>query len=260
MRSHVSGSERVGFSKARRSWEPSSSSTTGTFSPFRTLRKASAVNVRWTDYDSYLSFSQKSSSWHFLALARLRSTAQEWNHQRISNSWNKVDCCLSDDSFLAHASLQGDSAALPRYEYFAAGFPSYPCHMAFIACLMTAFFALHSRVIVRTFLATMLYSGIFNMRKVILFKVLLSLRKVVHFQNFLRTWLPRRPSLVGADTSTESGRFQAQILVNQKKGILGLGHTKPCLRWSHLVAFLGLFLFYSFSSPLLVAIDQPWRT
>jgi hypothetical protein len=34
--------------------------------------------------------------------------------------------------------------------------------------------------------------------------------------------------------------------VNQKKGILGLGHTEPCLRWSHLLAFLGLFLFFSF--------------
>jgi hypothetical protein len=50
MRPHVSGTERVGFLKARRSWEPISSSTTGRFSPFRTLRKASAVNVRWTDH------------------------------------------------------------------------------------------------------------------------------------------------------------------------------------------------------------------
>jgi hypothetical protein len=49
MRPHVSGTERVGFLKARRSWEPSSSSTTGQFFPFQTLRKASAVNVRWTD-------------------------------------------------------------------------------------------------------------------------------------------------------------------------------------------------------------------
>jgi hypothetical protein len=34
---------------------------------------------------------------------------------------NKVDCRLSYDSFLTHALLLGDSAALPRYEYFAAG-------------------------------------------------------------------------------------------------------------------------------------------
>ena len=32
--------------------------------------------------------------------------------------------------------------------------------------------------------------------------VLLSLRKVVHFRNFLRTWLPCRQSLVGADIQT----------------------------------------------------------
>ncbi len=53
--------------------------------------------------------------------------------------------------------------------------------------------------------------------------------------------------------------------MNQKKGILGLGRTEPCLCWSHLLAFLGLFLFFSFlfstfSRPLFVAIDQPWRT
>ncbi len=53
--------------------------------------------------------------------------------------------------------------------------------------------------------------------------------------------------------------------MNQKKGILGLGHTEPCLCWSHLLAFLGLFLFFSFlfltfSRPLFVAIDQPWWT
>jgi hypothetical protein len=50
MRPHISGTECVGFIKARRLWEPSSSSATGKFSPFRTLRKASAVNVRWTDH------------------------------------------------------------------------------------------------------------------------------------------------------------------------------------------------------------------
>ena len=64
-------------------------------------------------------FSQKSSSWHFLALAKLRSTAQAGNHQRISNSWKKIDCRLSYDSFLAHATLQGDSAAF--LATFAAG-------------------------------------------------------------------------------------------------------------------------------------------
>ncbi len=155
-----------GFLKARRSWEPSSSITKGKFSPFRLLRKESAVNVHWTEHDSYLSFSQKSSSWHFLALAKLRSTAQVWNHQRICKLMNRlIVACLWQ---LPRASLQGKSAGLPRYECFAAGFSRYPCHMAFIACLMTAFFALHSKAIVRNFLATMLHSGIFNLRKVVL--------------------------------------------------------------------------------------------
>ncbi len=141
-----------GFLKARRSWEPGSSITTVEFSLFRLLRKASAVNVHWTEHDSYLSFSQKSSSWNFLALAKLRSTAQVRNHQRISKLVNRliVAClmtasscftprrqcgpsslrmlrsgifnvpmpygiyCMSHDSFL-RASLQGDSADLPCY-------------------------------------------------------------------------------------------------------------------------------------------------
>ncbi len=39
-----------------------SSLTTGEFSHFRLLPKVSAVNVRWTEHNSYLSFSQKSSN------------------------------------------------------------------------------------------------------------------------------------------------------------------------------------------------------
>ncbi len=270
--------------------KPDSSFTTGKFSPFQTLPKASAVHFHWTGHDSYLSFSQKSSCWQFIALAKLRSTTQAWNHQKISNSWIKVDCRLSDDSFLAHALLQGNSAALPCYKYFAAGFPTYPCHMAFIPCLMTAFFTLCSRAIVQTFLTTMLCSGIFNMRKVVLFKVLLLLRKVVCFRNFLSTWFPCRPSLVGADTSTKLGRFQAPNTREPKKRnswvrahrTLPLLEPLSCLPWSFSLlffflspscgdrpailgpflffltspycgdrpAFLGLFLFLTFSRPL----------
>ena len=124
------------------------------------------------------------------------------------------------------------------------------------------------------------------------------LRKVVRFRNFLCTWLPRRLSLVGADTSNETGRFQTQILVNQKKkflveGTRNLAFAEPpsCLPWSfsflhsHVpflwrqTTFLGLLLFFltspffgdrppslvfffsSFSRPLLVATDQlPWSS
>ncbi len=49
-----------GFLEARRSWEPGSSLTTGEFPLFRLLPKASGANVRWTEHESYLSFSHKS--------------------------------------------------------------------------------------------------------------------------------------------------------------------------------------------------------
>ncbi len=51
-----------GFLKARHSWEPGSSLTTGEFSPFCLLPKVSGVNVHWTEHDSYLSYSLKSSN------------------------------------------------------------------------------------------------------------------------------------------------------------------------------------------------------
>ncbi len=51
-----------GFLEVRRLWEPGSSITTVEFSLFQILQKVSAVNVRWTEQDSYLSSSQKSSS------------------------------------------------------------------------------------------------------------------------------------------------------------------------------------------------------
>ncbi len=155
---HVSGTERVGFLKqdACGNLVVAALPLNFPFSGF--LLKVSAVNVRWTEQDSYLS-SSLSLNWHFLALAKLRSTARVWNHQRISKLVNRVDCCLSSDSFLALRSkaivraflatnaLQWDlqhthaidgifclsddsflalrssnSADLPCYECFAAGF------------------------------------------------------------------------------------------------------------------------------------------
>ncbi len=55
------------FLKARCLWETGSSLTTGELSLFSLLLKVSAVKVRWTEHNSYLSFSQKSLDWHFLA-------------------------------------------------------------------------------------------------------------------------------------------------------------------------------------------------
>ncbi len=158
MRPHVPGAERMGFSKqdARGNLVVASLPLNFPFSGF--LLKVSALNVRGIEQDSYFS-SLLSSNWHFLALAKLRSTARVWNHQWISKLMNRVDfclssdsylvlrskaivlaflatnasqqdlqrtnaiygiCCLSDDSFLALRS--SDSADLPCYEYFAAGF------------------------------------------------------------------------------------------------------------------------------------------
>ncbi len=100
MHPHVSGTECVGFSKqdARGNLVVASLPLNFPFSCF--LLKVSAVNVRWTEQDSYLS-SSLSLNWHFLALAKLCSTARVWNHQRISKLVNRVDCRLSSDSFLA---------------------------------------------------------------------------------------------------------------------------------------------------------------
>ncbi len=157
------------------------------------------MHVHSTEHDSYLSFSQKFLSWPFLALAQLRGTAQVWNPLGISNSWKKVNCCLSYDSFLAHASLQGNSAA---------------------------------------FLATNTSQRDLQPAYSSPIKVLLSLRKVVRFRNFLRTWLPRRLSLVGADIQTRRVS-QNPNTREPKKEILGVGHTEPCLHGSHLLTFLG---------------------
>jgi hypothetical protein len=140
-----------GFLKARRSWDPGSSFTTLEFSLFRLLPKVSALNVHWTEHDSHLSFSQKSLDWHFLALAKLRSTARVWNHQGYPNSW--IGWLSLVRWQLPHALLLGYSAGLPRYECFAVGSSMYPCHMAFVACQMTAFLRF-AQAIVWTFIAT----------------------------------------------------------------------------------------------------------
>jgi hypothetical protein len=58
--------------------------------------------------------------------------------------------------------------------------------------------------------------------------VLLSLRKVVLFRYSLCIWLPCRKRDTGANTSNETGCLQNLLLVNQKKGILGLGHVRSC--------------------------------
>ncbi len=152
MRPHVSGTERVGFSKqdARGNLVVLSLLLN---SLFCLLQKVSAVNVRWTEHNSYLSSSQKSSSWHFLALAKLRSTARVWNHQGISKLVNRVDYCLSYDSFLVLCSKAIVRAflamdALQRDLQLT--------HAIYGICCLSydSFLAFRSKAIVRTFLAT----------------------------------------------------------------------------------------------------------
>ncbi len=156
---YVSGTERMGFSKqdARGNLVVASLPFNFPFSKFCgrcMLWSSVGLNMIHT-----FLLHIKTSSWHFLPLAKLRSTARVWNYQGISKLVNGVDCCLSYDSFLAlcskaivraflatnalqrdfqgtHAirhlllvlwqllcaSLQGNSADLPCYECFAAGF------------------------------------------------------------------------------------------------------------------------------------------
>jgi len=110
--------------------------------------------------------------------------------------------------------------------------------------------------------------------------VLLSLRKLVRFRNFLRTWLPCRLSLVGADIQTRRVS-QNPNTREPKKEISWLRTHGTLPSRSHLLAFLGLFLFLnlltspscgdrppslvfffsSFSHPLRVATDHlPWSS
>jgi hypothetical protein len=132
---------------------------------------------------------------------------------------------------------------------------------------MTAFsLTLRSMAIVRPFLATFAAGSSTCVEYIVLmvllslkgcvsspFKVLLSLRKVVRFQNFLRTLLPRRLSLVGADIQMRRVS-QNPNTREPKKKFLDRGHTEPCLRGSHLLAFLGLFLFLN-----LLKVPFLWR-
>jgi hypothetical protein len=82
------------------------------------------------EHKSYLSYSQKSSNWHFsrdISPAKLRSTARVWNPQGISKLVNKVDCRVPC------ASLKAIVWAFLATKSFAAGSSTYPCHMACVS-------------------------------------------------------------------------------------------------------------------------------
>ncbi len=158
MRPHVSGTERSGFSKARCLWESGSSVTTVDF-PFPPSAESVCCECL-LDGSWFIPF--------FLTkILELTLSCVSQATQYSSSMESPEDIQLVNKGWLLLVRWQlscscfapSNSAALPCYEYFAAEFSTYPCHMAFIACLMTAFFALRSRAIVRTFLATMLCSG-----------------------------------------------------------------------------------------------------
>ncbi len=165
MHPHVSGTEHVGFSKQDAHGNLVVASLQVSFF----LSELCGRRLLWTSIGlnmihTFLSHKNPQADLSCVSQATQYSPSMESpNYIQIVN--RLIVACLWQ---LPCALLQGDSAGLPCYECFAAGFSTYPCHMAFIACLMTAFFALRSKAIVQTFLATKICSGIFNLRKVIL--------------------------------------------------------------------------------------------
>ncbi len=128
-----------GFLIARCSWEPGSSLTTSEFSLFRLLPKVSAVNVRWTEHDSYLSFLQKSSNWHFLTWLR-PSQATQYSPGMESpkgypNSW--IGWLLLVLWQLPCALLKAIVQAFLATKSFATGSSTYLRHMACISKSVT---------------------------------------------------------------------------------------------------------------------------
>jgi hypothetical protein len=115
MRPHISGTERIGFSKQ---------------DAFRLLLKVSEANVRWANANHPFLTHKNPQTETFLrdiSPAKLRSTARERNPQGISKLVNKVDCRVP------HASLKAIVRAFLSTKFFAAGSSTYPCHMACVS-------------------------------------------------------------------------------------------------------------------------------
>jgi hypothetical protein len=115
-----------GFLEVRCLWEPGSSLTTGELSLFRHLPKVSAVNVHWTEHDTFLSHKNPWTDtflreWGF---AKLRSTARVWNHQGISKLVNRLinTCQMTASSRFAQSNIAG----LPRYKILRSGIFNVP--------------------------------------------------------------------------------------------------------------------------------------
>ncbi len=109
MRPHVSGTERVGFSKQDAPGNLVVASLPMNF-PFSAFCRKFLVrtSIGLNTIHTFLSHKnpQTDTFLRDLGLAKLRSTARVWNPQGISKLVNKVDCCLSYDSFLTLHSRQ----------------------------------------------------------------------------------------------------------------------------------------------------------
>jgi hypothetical protein len=130
MRPHVSGTERVGFSKQDACGNLVVDSLPVKNSPFRPLLKVSGANVRWSNaYDTFLTHKNPQTDTFSLDIspAKLHSTARVWNPQGISKLVNKVDC------WVPCAFLNAIVRAFLATKSFAAGSSTYPCHMACIS-------------------------------------------------------------------------------------------------------------------------------
>ncbi len=115
MRPHISGTERIGFSKQ----------DTFCLSP-----KISEANLHWANMNH--TFLTHKNPWtdtflRDISPAKLQSTAWEQNPQEISNSWIKVDC------WVPHALHKMIVQAFLATKSFAAGYSTYPCLMACVS-------------------------------------------------------------------------------------------------------------------------------
>ncbi len=239
MRPHVSGTERKGFSKARRSCNLVVAAIQAHF----LLSVPCGRRLLCTSFErnmthTFLSHKNPRAD-TFLRQPSYAVQPKQESTEDLQLVKKKVDCRLSYDSFLAHTTLQGNSAA---------------------------------------FLATKTLQWDLQPLQSSPIKVLLSLRKVVCFRNFLRVWLPRRLSLVGDDIQTRRVSQNPNTREPKKEISQLRTHGTFPLR-SHLLAFLGLFLFLNhlkvpflwkqttflglllsfLTSPLFLATDQPWR-
>jgi hypothetical protein len=115
MRPHISGTERVGFSKQ---------------DAFRFLLKVSGANVCWANTNHTFLTHKNPQTDTFLrdmSPAKLCSTAWVWNPQGISKLVNKVDCRVPCTS------LKAIVQTFLAMKSFTAGSSTYPCHMACVS-------------------------------------------------------------------------------------------------------------------------------